>query len=234
MIRLNLLPDARRESLGTQPAQRKLVRIAQIISVGAIGVTLLLVIWVYVVQGVQKKLLNDSIGGRYQELRTVKHIDTYATIQNQLASLNPLHDNKNLTSRLLDYLPSLNAGVTFNKVTLTDDNHSLVFEGEAIDYRRLVIFRDTLKGASLLYKSTDNKQQRESFFTKVTVNKSSVRVAPDGISRISFKITGDYRDIAFKRAAVRPSLSIAKEETTPSVLAAPLVGNGVQEIEVRP
>jgi len=234
MIRLNLLPDVRREALGTQPAQRKLIRIAQLASIVAIGVTLLLVIWVYGVQGIQKKLLNDSISGRYRELRTVKDIDTYATIQNQLASLTSLHDNKNLTSRLLDYLPSLNVGVTFNKVTMADKDHSLVFEGEAIDYRRLVIFRDTLKSASLLYKSTDNKQQKEPLFTSVTINKSSVRVAQDGISHISFKITGRYSEVAFKRAAVRPSLSIEKKETTPSVLAAPLVGGVVEEKEVRP
>lgn len=234
MIRLNLLPDVRHESLGTQQDQRRLIRTVQIIAAAAIGVTLLLVIWVYGVQGIQNKLLNDSIAGRYRELRAVKDIDTYATIQNQLAALNALHDDKNLTSRLLDYLPSLNVGVNLSKVSLAEHNQSLVFEGEAADYRRLVIFRDTLRSASLHYKSLDKKQHDESFFTAVTVNKSTVRPAANGASSISFKITGYYRDIAFMRAASQPSLSITKKETTPSVLAAPLVGDVVKEKDLLP
>lgn len=234
MIRLNLLPDVRHESVGTRQTQRKLVRIAQLASAVALGATLVLTLWVYGVQGVQKKLLDDSISGRYQKLRAVKHIDTYATLQHQLTSLSALHDNKNLPSRLFDYLPSVNVGVNLNKVSLSDNDRSLVFEGDAIDYRRLVIFRDTLKGATLLYKDTSNKQRKPPLFTEVTVDKSTVRVGADGISRISFKITGRYQEVAFKRAAVNPSLSIPKAETTPSVLAAPLVSGGVKEKEVQP
>lgn len=234
MIRLNLLPDVRRESSGTKQTQSKLVRVAQIASVIALSTTLLLLIWVYGVQGIQKKLLSDSISGRYRELRMVKHIDTYATLQNQLASLSTLHDNKNLTSRLLDYLPSVNVGVNLSKVTLAEEDRSLVFEGEAIDYRRLVIFRDTLRGASLLYKDTGNRQRNQPLFTKIVINKSTIRTAPDGILQISFKITGYYHELAFKRTAANPSLSVTNKETTPSVIAAPLVSGGAKEKDIQP
>lgn len=223
MIRLNLLPNAQRDFQETKQGRLGTVRIVRLGAAAVVGITVLLAVWVYGVQAVQKKLLTDSIKERYHTLRAVKDIDTYATIQNQLASLTALHDDKNLVSRLLDYLPSISGGARLNRVALVDTNHSLVFEGEATDYKSLVMFRDTLRGTSLLYTDLGKKQQKQPFFTSVTIQKSNIHVVRATSSYISFTIIGHYQDVAFKRSAINPSLSIPKKETTQSVLAAPLV-----------
>lgn len=227
MIRLNLLPDVKHESRELQQAHHVVTRVAQIVVLVTVGATVLLALWVYGVQALHKKILSDSINDRYHKLRAVKDVDTYATIQNQLSALTPLHDNKNLTSRLFDYLPGLNSGVTLKKVSFRDADQSLVFEGEALDYRRLVIFRDTLQNTQLLYKTAGSKQLSLPFITSASIDKSAVH--PRDISTyVSFTVTARYQEIAFKAAAKQPLLSVTKKETTPSVIAAPLVSGGVQ------
>ena len=228
MIRLNLLPDVQHQTQDARKTEHIIVRAAQVVTGIAGGTVLLLALWVYGIQALQGKIVTDSIDSRYQKLRAVKDIDTYATIQQQLAALPELRKDKNLTSRLYDYLPTLNSGATLRKVTLDSTQHTLRFEGEVPDYRRLVIFRDTLRNASLQYMSPQAKPQKSPLFTSVMIDKSSVKPR-DTLTYVSFVITAHYQKAAFRSEAVRPSILITKKETTPSVLAAPLVtGGGVQ------
>lgn len=236
MIRLNLLPNVRRETAGVQQAHRRLIRAARFSLAGALGATLLLALWVYGVQALQRTLLDKSIAERYQKLRAVKDIDTYATIQNRLAVLGELQKEKNLTSRLFDYLPTLGSGVQLSKVSISEGSDSLVFEGKATDYRRLVVFRDSLRNTSVSFKDANDKQQRRLLFTSVTLNKSNFHASGEGLPTVSFKVTGKYRPVALSALVSNPTLSVSNQETTPSVLAAPLVDDGTRgsDLEVRP
>lgn len=229
MIRLNLLPDVQHQTLDARKTEHTIVRAAQVTTGVAAGVAFLLLLWVYGVQALQAKILNDSIDGHYQKLRAVKDIDTYATIQQQLAALPALHKDKNLTSRLYDFLPTLNSGVVLKKVTFNSSDRSLKFEGEVPDYRRLVIFRDTLRNASLQYMTEKGKSQSSPLFTSVNIEKSSVKPR-DTLTHVSFVIMTHYQEGAFQAETVQPTILVTKKETTPSVLATPLVTGG----EVRP
>lgn len=225
MIRLNLLPDVQHQTQDARKTEHTIVRAAQVATGVTAGVVFLLLIWVYGVQALQAKILSDSIDGRYQKLRAVKDIDTYATIQQQLAALPALHKDKNLTSRLYDYLPALNSGVTLKKVALSSSGRSIRFEGEVPDYRRLVIFRDTLRNASLQYMTEEGKPHSSPLFTSVNIEKSSVKPR-DTLTYVSFVVMAHYQEGAFRAETVRPTILVTKKETTPSVLAAPLVTGG--------
>lgn len=107
MITLNMLPDVKLEYLKVRRTQAQVISIAVIIAAAVVGITILLAVWVYGGQSLQKKLLGDSRDKLTTNLKNVPNLNKYLTVQNQLAQLSTLHGSKNDFSRLLTFLPTL-------------------------------------------------------------------------------------------------------------------------------
>jgi len=223
MIHLNLLPDVKREFLRTERMRVKVIGAAFVFSLVAIGITVVVALWVYGAQALQQKLLTDSIKENDQKLRSIKDIDKYVTIQRQLSAITALHDGKNLYSRLFDYLPALNSGVKLSGVTLTDVDHTLAIEGSTADYRTLTVFRDTLLGASVTYKDASGKEQKTPLFQSVVIESNGLGAAESGQALVSFKIIAAYPVEVFRSSVSSPVISVPKKDTTPSTVGTPTV-----------
>lgn len=222
MIKLNLLPDVKLEYLRTRRLQLKVMSLASIVTIGAIGLVVLMALWVYGGQTLQKNYLTGEIDKHAKELKAVPQIDEYLTVQNQLAHLTALHEGKNDFSRLLTFLPAVNPAapnnVTLTKVELTslEENSSLILQGEVRDYTGLNTFRDTLRNAELKYDG-----QTEKLFDNIVIVSSSLERSRNGGSVVVFKIETAYSPNAFLFSTKNPTVSVPEKNTTQSVEAAP-------------
>lgn len=223
MITLNLLPDVKREFIRTQRSRIKVITGAIVLSAAAIGLTILVALWVYGAQGIQKKLLTDSIKRNDEKLQSVKDINKYITLQNQLSSITALHDSKSLYSRLLDYLPVLNSGVKLSGVTVNAETKTIIFDGQTNNYTSLVVFRDTLKSAELHYMDAEGVKQTTLLFVKdkVNIDSSGIGTSTGSKPTVSFKISALYSDEAFMPTTKKPTVVVPSQETTPSAQNAP-------------
>lgn len=222
MITLNLLPDVKLEYLKTRRTQARVISIAVLVTAAAIGLVVLVAVWVYGVQTVHKGYLTGEIEKNGKQLKQLPEIDKYLTLQNQLSKLSALHDNKTDFSRLLTYLPALNPAppnnVTFTSVEAgtSDLGSTLSFRGEANNYTGLNTFRDTLTNAALKYDGTTEK-----LFDSVVVSSSSLELGTGGTMIVVFTIETTYNANAFLYSVKDPVVSVPQITTTPSTQAAP-------------
>lgn len=237
MIRLNLLPDVKREYLRTQQVRVKVITAAFFLSAIAIAATVIMALWVYGAQGLQQTLLTEDIKKSDQQLRSIKDIDKYVTIQNQLASITALHESKNRFSRLFDYLPSINSGVKLGSVAVDSDAKTIIFDGQTDNYTTLIIFRDTLKSA-LLYDGAacpadlSKIKNKVALFNTVVIDAESASTTQEGQPFVSFKMTAAYTDAAFSATVKSPKICVPKKDTTPSTLGTPnAIFDSVEEAE---
>ena len=222
MITLNLLPDIKLEYLKTRRTQARVVSTAILVTAAVIGLVVLVAIWVYGVQAVQKSYLTGEIEKNGKELKQLPEIDKYLTLQNQLGKLTALHEGKNDFSRLLTYLPALNPAppnnVTFTSVEAgtTELGNALSFRGETSNYTALNTFRDTLINATLKHEGTSEK-----LFDSVVVSSSSLELGATGGVLVVFSIDTTYNPNAFLSSVKDPVVSVPQITTTPSTQAAP-------------
>jgi Tfp pilus assembly protein PilN len=224
MKAFNLLPDVKLEYLRTKRIQARVISLATIFTIAAISLVVLVAVWVYGGQTLQKSYLTGEIQKHHKELKAIPDLEKYLTIQNQLAHIDSLHEGKNDFSRLLQYLPFLNPAAP-NNVTLTsielisnDDGETLTFLGEAKDYTALNTFRDTLTNANLKYDKTTEK-----LFDAVTVNTSALEKSEKGGNVVVFTIDTVYNPNAFLSSVKNPSIDVSSMTTTQSVQASPNV-----------
>lgn len=234
MITLNLLPDIKREYIKTRRTYARVISLSILISLVAVGVTVLLAVWVYAVQTVHISLVTDSIKKNETKLESIKDVDKYVTIQNQLANLSALHDEKNDFARLLEFLPQFNPvspdNVTLNSVAVNDQDGTITMQGTTSTYTGLVKFRDILQKAQIKYKTGDaDDEQTEALFSEVTVPEQalSVSTSGDGMgTQVSFKVVVTYSKAAFQSSSRDVAVSVPTTETTPSKRDTPDIFTG--------
>jgi Tfp pilus assembly protein PilN len=222
MITFNLLPDVKLEYLKTKRLQARVIGIAVLTTIIVIGLVVLVALWVYGAQTLQKGYLTNEIQKNHAKLEAVPDLEKYLTIQNQLNSLSTLHEGKNDFSRLLKFLPGLNPEKP-NNVTLTnvevlvsEEGESMSFQGEVNDYTGLNTFRDTLTNATFKHGDTEEK-----LFETVTVASSSLEKSEKGGSIVVFDIATTYNPNAFLSSTKNPTIVVSPMSTTRSVQASP-------------
>lgn len=149
MIQFNLLPDVKLEYVKAQRTKRLVVVSAMIATASAFAVFLLLLI---AVQGVQRKSINDLNGDIKQksaELKATPDLNKILTIQNQLNSVNDLHEQKVAAARIFTLLQQVTpADVTISNHTTDFEAQTMTITGEAPSLDRVNTFVDTLKFAA--------------------------------------------------------------------------------------
>lgn len=231
MIQLNLLPDVKKEFLRAQSARRKTIAISILVTIIAAGLTAVVAIYVYAVQNGIKYLQTEDIKSKSSELSSVKDIDKYLTIQNQLAQLSSLHNNKNNFSRLIDFLPRLNPAppqnIVLSNLEVDTTTTTITFKGRVQDYGALTTFKDTLNNAT--FTSTRNGQEVDAtkLFTEVKIE-SALYEKTTTTSGVTFTIAAVYDSAVFKQENTNVLVTVPNKETTGSVVGSPAIFGGNQ------
>ena len=229
MIQLNLLPDIKLQYQKARRTQAKVVSGAILACIVSVGAVVLAVLWVYGIQTIQKAQLTKSIDTKYGELKAVKDIDKYVTVQNQLANLSGLHSEKIIMSRIFDVMAKLNPkapnNVRISTLNVDTATNTMTMDGETDTFTGLETFRDTLKNASLNYipVSDDGTTHTETLTSEQFFTPNTVMILTQGIGKtsenkvvVSFKISAEYNPKVFARDSANVAITVPNKDTTQS------------------
>lgn len=224
MIQLNLLPDVKKEYLRAQSARRKTIALSILVTIIAAGLTAVVAIYVYAVQNGIMYLQTQDIKGKASQLSSVKDIDKYLTIQNQLSQLSDLHGNKNNFSRLLDFLPRLNPAppqnIVLNNLEVSTVDTTITFKGRVNDYGALSTFKDTLSNATFTYQTGEENHDATKLFSDVKID-SAVYEKTATSAGVTFSVIATYDPAVFEQKNLSVQVTVPNKETTGSVVGSP-------------
>jgi Tfp pilus assembly protein PilN len=145
MIQFNLLPDVKLEYIKAQRTRRLVISVTILVTVASMAILGL----VLSVGALQKKHLSDinhDVSSESSKLTSTPQINRILTVQNQLASLTQLHDQKPAASRMFDYLNQITPNVvsitSFN-IDMNADTASITGSADALSSINQYV--DTLK-----------------------------------------------------------------------------------------
>jgi Tfp pilus assembly protein PilN len=189
-VQFNLLPDVKMTYVKAQRSQKLIISISVLVSAAAIA---LFVVVFFSVNIVQKKMLNDAnkdIVSYTKSVKDVSNIDEALTIQNQLASLSTLHQNKHIPSRIFDYLAQITPQkVSVSQITIDFVSNTISITGKADSQYSVNKFIDTLRYAN--YKTVGDVS-KDKAFTGVTETNFSV-----ASGEVSYTLTASFNPILF-------------------------------------
>lgn len=162
MIQLNLLPDVKRQFISTRRTKRRVILGAVMVAAGSLGVLVMLFVAVNVVQKQHLNNLNKDIKTDLATLESVPDLDKVLTIQNQLASLPGLHDQKPVASRFLGFLSQVTpSSATISSAQIDFEQNIIVITGGADTHSTVNKFVDTLKFTD--YTLADSSEAKKAF-----------------------------------------------------------------------
>jgi len=226
MIQLNLLPDIKKEYINAQKTRAFVMSTSIIVAIGAVGLSVLLFVYVNFLQQFQISLATDDIKKKEQQLSGVQDLSKYLTVQNQLTALPDLHANKGIYSRLLSFLPVLNPNspnnVVLTQLQVTASDKLVSFTGQTSTFESLNIFIDTLSNAEVAYKDASLQDQKSKIFDSVFVQSSAIDKTK-GDSKVSFTVRATYFDAVFDAHNSGVSASVPNIKTSQSVTESPKI-----------
>ncbi len=158
MIQLNLLPDVKIEYIKAERLKRTVVSVSVIISLAALAVFILLVLTVDVWQ---KKTISDLSGDittQSKKLEGTKDLNKILTIQSQLGSLDSLHSEKPIVTRLPDYITQLTPALaTISDIETDYTTNTITITGAAPSLDVVNTFVDGLKFTKYAQKGLPGK-----------------------------------------------------------------------------
>jgi Tfp pilus assembly protein PilN len=222
MIQFNLLPDVKMKYIKARRQKRLVMLGATIASVSTVSVMVLALLYVYVVQGSQLASLDKKIKTSTSSINTknsqVDDINKVLTVQNQLVSLDKLHADKPLTSRIFEYLSKLtpsNIAISKIQVDGTEGSEAINIQGSTNTLESINKFVDTLKFTT--FKAGEDSEEKQ-VFTNVVLSSFGRDKAG-----ASYSINFSFDPIIFSSEASVDSLIIPTKVTTRSELGRPIL-----------
>lgn len=232
MIQLNLLPDLKKEFIKAQKSKSVIIGASIMVTLGAIGISALLFVYVTFVQQVQINWATDEINKKSNELKNIPDINKYLTIQNQLGKLPELHEGKGAYSRLFGFMNILNPAapnnVSLASLQLVTEETSIIFTGNTTNFETFNIFVDTLKNAEISYKENGAAEAKtEKMFDVVMVQSSGLSKSGNQ-TVVAFTVQAAYKESVFDVRNTEATVKVPNITTTGSVTEAPkpLFDNG--------
>jgi hypothetical protein len=142
------------------------------VAVAAASVALAIFIGLFVIVNfVQKQHisnLDNDIATGVAEIEAIPEIDKVLTIQSQLNTITPLHEEKPASSRMIDYLKQLTpAQATISQASLNFEEQKMTLDGNADSLETVNKFVDTLKFTTYTVKGSD--QEAQNAFSEVVL-----------------------------------------------------------------
>ncbi len=211
MIQFNLLPDVKIEYLKARRTKRLVMLAASIIAGGSLVIMIALFVGVNILQKNHMKNLRADIDSMSRQLQSEPEINKILTVQNQLGSLNSLHENKPAAERLGDYLPQLvPTDTTVSSLNIDFEARTMTFNGSGKSLKAVNQFVDTLKFTK--YKTDD---QTANAFSQVVLASFSLSDQADNDWPATYQITLAYDPVIFT-STQKPQLEVPKTVTTRS------------------
>lgn len=215
MIQFNLLPDIKQEYIKAQRQKHLIVFISTIASIAAIA---LLVVLILVVDVWQKKSISDlnkDIKSNSSQLSSTKDLNKILTVQNQLNSLGPLHDQKAVASRLFEYISTLTpSNATISKLSIDYSKSAVTISGSADALSTVNTYVDTLKFTTYKAEGQSGSTSKNAFSQVVlsTFGKTS--------QATTYTITASFDPAIFSESST-VNLTVPKITTTRSAIDQP-------------
>lgn len=228
MIQLNLLPDLKKEYIKAQKTKSFVISTSILVTIGAVGLSALLFIYVTFVQQLQINLATDDIKRKETELKAITDVDKYLTVQAQLAALPDLHNGKGSYDRLFNFLNVLNPSAPNNinlaNLQLESETRTMILTGTTGNFETLNVFVDTLKNAEVSYKAggQGDAQTEKMFEQSLIMSSGFSRV--DGKNLVSFTIKTVYAPSVFDVQNTDVTAKVPSITTTQSVTQSPQAG----------
>lgn len=226
MIEINLVPDVKQELLRAQRVRASVISMAIIVGIGAIGVVVLLAIWVFAIQAARGAISDNTIKNESQKLASVEDISNTLTIQNQLTKLPELHDEKNIDSRIFEILNTINPPapntVAISSLALDSTENTIKIEAQAANgYPALEVFKKTIEATTFDF--SDNGSGRTvPLASNMSDSERSYGEDVSGAKVLRFTLTFTYPPELFARTS-RDARIVAPTKTnvTDSFLGVP-------------
>ena len=192
------------------------------LSAGSLAVLILTMSYVYVVQGSQIANYDKKIKASTASINTknaqVDDINKVLTVQNQLKSLDTLHAEKPIMSRIFDYLTKLTpSNITIAKIQITNaETKTIDMQGSTDTLESINKFVDTLKFTT--YKPGGENTEEVTVFKSVVLN--SFGRDKEGAS---YTVSFTYDPVIFESSSSVNGLVVPNKTTTRSELGRPIL-----------
>jgi Tfp pilus assembly protein PilN len=171
VVQLNLIPDVKAEYMRAIKLKRMIFGISFIVIAVSFGLVVLLFSYSNGIQKLQLSNQQEDIDKYSKELAAIPDLDKILTIQNQLNSLDPLHADRPVASRLYTYIPQITPpnvfltrfGIDFDPAVAT-----IEIRGTATTQEDVNRFVDTLKFTK--YTKGGSDEQMNAFSEVVLAN----------------------------------------------------------------
>lgn len=206
MIEINLVPDVKQELLNARRIRAYVMSGAVIAGIVAVGIVVLLALYLFTVQGLRSKFINDSITNKSQQLNSVTDLSNMLTVQNQLASLSEMHNTKNIDSRIFDLLIAVNPAapnqVTVSSAKLDAEAKTMTIEGQAANgYEAAEALKKTILSTTITYRDADDKTVTRPLTHDVSTSEMSYGEDATGKKVLRFTMVFTYDDTFFARSS---------------------------------
>jgi len=162
MIQFNLLPDIKIQYLKAKRQKHVVILVAVLTTTVSLAVFILLLTTVFVLQKKNISDLNKDISSSSKQLQSVPELNKILTVQNQLGTLTTLHDQKVVSSRLLDYLTQITpANTSVSKLVADYSLNTMTIGGNASGLSSVNTYTDTLKFTQ--FSTSANGAKRNAF-----------------------------------------------------------------------
>lgn len=152
-VQFNLLPDVKQQYIESERTRRTVATIAFLVTAISVAIFAIMLSVVYGVNKVQLKNADNGIKTYQNQLNQIPNLGKILTVQNQLASLLSLHQQKHASSRLFTigdnkpgYLTELTpTNVSLGQVQVDFVANTMQISGTADSQKTINTFVDTLK-----------------------------------------------------------------------------------------
>lgn len=163
MIEINLIPDVKGELLRARRVRNNVVSVAILTVIVSIGITVMLLLYVFGVQTVRNVVMDNQIKDQNQKLQSVADLGKTLTIQNQLQQLASMHANKHMSSRVFDVLaaiiPEEPNSVAINNFEVDASGDVMTIKAQALNgYPALEVFKKTINATKFEYSDGTTNQ----------------------------------------------------------------------------
>ncbi len=219
MIQFNLLPDVKLNYLRAKRNRRIITIFSGFAVAGCLLIVGALFTVVNVVQQRHIANIEEDISSTAASIKSIEDFDRIITVQNQLNSIDQLHAEKPVLSRLFSYIETIiPANVNINTLELNIGTSRIELLGRTESITELNRFIDTLKFTDYVIESDDSNEGdsiSERAFESVVLESFG-----QGDDDVSFNVSLAFNPIIFE-SDEEISLDVQRQITTRSELARP-------------
>jgi hypothetical protein len=156
-IQLNLIPDVKAQYLKAERTRKTAIVVSVIIIAASAGLVLLMMS-VSAGQKIALNSANKNIDKLAADIKNTQDIEKILTVQSQLNTLDKLHSEKPVASRLPDFLAKIvPSQVQLNKIDVDLEQNTMTISGTTPSYEANNKFVDTLKFTNYQLAGSEDK-----------------------------------------------------------------------------